>query len=443
MKKSEKLLTILGDVDEKFVPEIDIRKKKNSKLPWLTVSGGICAAAIIGFLVIHTLESRPPVADSPSNSSASTSTPSDTATPPAREELTFGEILENYRIFPEYSLEAASDNLTAIPSRILTEGMGFEGYLAYDISQLDNANPWSPELELEALPVFKNLAFSDQYIPSYLTEEQMSKMVENAAFCLGVTIDSKETGYISGVLHSYTAICSGENLGVEEVLIDISGRGDISITFESGISLPEEYRFTRHTTGNEDALEILSYFAGQYQSLLQYEHPVSDTFADRAYSGTETRTFEVFESSDDVVENLLNYHFRRANFAPDGNGDLWIIRLSDPLCAAECIGSYPIITAETAQALLLEGEFITNVPTAYLENGTISADAIKKTELIYRCENIDAYYQPYYRFYVKLPSGGYADGSLADGLKEYGAFYVPAVSGEYLTDFTVWDGAFN
>lgn len=34
--------------------------------------------------------------------------------------------------------------------------MGFEGYMAFDISELVNANPWNETMELTALPVYQN-----------------------------------------------------------------------------------------------------------------------------------------------------------------------------------------------------------------------------------------------------------------------------------------------
>ena len=44
----------------------------------------------------------------------------------------------------------------------------------------------------------------------------------------------------------------------------------------------------------------------------------------------------------------------------------------------------------------------------------------------------------YNRFYLELPSM-----EEEDGLKTYGAFYVPAVRPEYLEGVPVWDGSFN
>ncbi len=35
-------------------------------------------------------------------------------------------------------------------------GMGFEGYMAFDIAELGGNNPWTEEAELSTLPVYKN-----------------------------------------------------------------------------------------------------------------------------------------------------------------------------------------------------------------------------------------------------------------------------------------------
>lgn len=44
---------------------------------------------------------------------------------------------------------------------------------------------------------------------------------------------------------------------------------------------------------------------------------------------------------------------------------------------------------------------------------------------------------PYYRFYVELPE------EESDGMKTYGAYYVPAVEEKYISNMPLWDGSFN
>jgi len=101
------------------------------------------------------------------------------------------------------------------------------------------------------------------------------------------------------------------------------------------------------------------------------------------------------------------------------------------LDAAEKIGDYPIITAQEAQNLLLKGSYLTTVPSEYLTGGKITEEAIVKTELIYRTNQHEQTFMPYYRFYVEL--GELHPDHWPEGLINYGAYYVPAVEGEYLS----------
>lgn len=97
------------------------------------------------------------------------------------------------------------------------------------------------------------------------------------------------------------------------------------------------------------------------------------------------------------------------------------------------VGEYPIITAEEAKEFLRKGNYITTAP--YEMPGE---EFIGKVELVYRAGERERYYMPYYRFYVELP-----EAAMDDGLKAYGAYYVPAVESAYLSDMPVWDGSFN
>jgi hypothetical protein len=45
---------------------------------------------------------------------------------------------------------------------------------------------------------------------------------------------------------------------------------------------------------------------------------------------------------------------------------------------------------------------------------------------------------PYYKFLVELPAM-----QRDNGLKTFGAFYVPAVKGEFLENMPLWDGGFS
>ena len=51
MKNKEILLDVMGDTDERLVPELTAKKKKSGILGW-TALGGVCAAAVIACVAI-------------------------------------------------------------------------------------------------------------------------------------------------------------------------------------------------------------------------------------------------------------------------------------------------------------------------------------------------------------------------------------------------------
>ena len=155
------------------------------------------------------------------------------------------------------------------------------------------------------------------------------------------------------------------------------------------------------------------------------------SFADRSYSGDESRSYYIYNRSDDVVQDILNYNLSYSSFSPDDNGDLMCIWLNNPLCASENVGDYPIITEQDATKLLLTGNYYSSVPKEYIRNGAINSGDIAKTELVYR-DAKDEYYQPYYKYYIELDTTAF---NVSDGLKNYGIFYVPAISSDHLDDF--------
>ena len=68
---------------------------------------------------------------------------------------------------------------------------------------------------------------------------------------------------------------------------------------------------------------------------------------------------------------------------------------------------------------------------------------ISKVELVYRSGLREETFLPYYRFYVELQD---ADGwkmTQSNGLKTYGAFYVPAIQDDYISNLSTYNGSFN
>lgn len=405
MKNKDILLEAIGDTDEKLIPDLTAKKKKRSILKW-TALGGVCAAAVLCAVMLPK----------------------------------FGQdhkIISPYETLPHTSDESTKSGKDKISSNVSFGEMGFEGLMAYDISELDTPNPWTPDAELTSMPVYRNLAYNDMRIAVYLSEEQMKEIAENTASLLKTKISDTKVTYVGDLVkveryddildgvYSVEAECSNDST------ITVYGDGEIRITFDKN-HLPANLSFTYNETTPEQAKKTLKYLAKKYANLLGFDAPECFSYADRTYSGDENRSYFVFNKSQDIVQSILNYNLSYAGFAPDDNGDLMCIWLNNPYCSSEYMGDYPIITETDAKNALLSGSYYSSVPTDYIRGGKISESDIAKTELVYQNYNAE-YYQPYYKFYVDLDTSAF---NMAENLKNYGIFYVPAVAADYLEDFS-------
>ena len=468
MKNNEKLLNIIGDMDEQLIPELT-HKKKSKRPAIFAVGGGVCAAALIGAIVLHGIN-KPDIPTSTGDGTSeitssiqdnteppkSTATSSSSTTPPDKPDVSeesslpiisdeeYAKILEEHRIYPEYKFPTKTDDdLPRITTEFQQGGMGYGAIWVYDISEYDTPNPWSETSQLSALPVFKNLSYTGLGgISIYLTEEQMLTMAENVASSLGMTVESTEIEKLSDIMrvpppeyadmvhlvYRVVAECS-------EVTINIYGDGEITVEFKEPVRLPGNYSFTHHDTSDEQGELTIAYIAERLRGLLQYDEPISYTNNDRDIYQRQGRRYYVYDSSDDIIQDILNYNLKFAWISPNDDGEFWHIRMCDVLTCSEYLGDYPIITEEEARELLLNGNCI---PAVSSEN--IEEKDIVKVELIYRT---DEYIQPYYRYYVDTTDSSLLDAERRGDMKEYCLYHVPAVSSEFLEELTVWDGVFN
>lgn len=326
-------------------------------------------------------------------------------------------------------------------------GMGFEGYLYHDISELDNRNPWSEDMGLTALPVYRNGSYdpTGAGIAIGLSEAEMWERLKRTASALGLEVLSTEVmndeSAIIGLEAPHTGptrICA-HTTGGGEIEVYADGRIDYWLSGES-LALPDEYGFTWHDTTDEEAERVLAYLAETYRELLGFAEPEAASYGDYNIYGSFHRDYYVYDASGDDVKDILNYHFRPVEFVPnEEGGSLWLIRIRDHLLCAEKMGDYPIVTAAEAAERLLAGHYATSVPCAFP-----GEEYIGKVELTYRTGRLDELFLPYYRFYVLLPeeAGGSATAA-QNGLKTYGAYYVPAIADEYVTNMPTYDGHFN
>lgn len=340
--------------------------------------------------------------------------------------------------------DSTGSGLITIPD-LNIGGMGFEGYMYYDISELNTGNPWSESMNITSLPVYKNGAYdvSGAGVPQGLSETEMVERLNFAVSALGLEVLSQEviangTWYIKDGEKVKddrpTRIEAETNNGMISVLAD----GSVSYFLpDDGLALPDELNFTLSKTTDEEAEDALSYLIEVYGELLNFEEPATVCSGSYNIYGEFNRTYNVYDVAGDDVEDILNYNFRFARFVPNNEGKLYIVGMSDDLLSAEKLGDYPIITAEEAAKRLNAGDYQTSVPAEFP-----GEEFIGKVELMYRSGPLEEVLLPYYRFYVQLPDEANSQATEKE-LKTYGAYYVPAITDEYIANMPTYDGRFN
>lgn len=331
-----------------------------------------------------------------------------------------------------------------------SEAMGFEGYMAYDISEIVSANPWSAEATIATLPVYKNpIAYNEQMIASGADFNKMRELLLEVADRLGLdtnalTItddvpDEATRQRITEKLQSAGDTVPDGYFDPTKLMIETEGLEievdqvmTVKISFDPAISLPSEYNFTHHSS-YEDISNVAEFLKTEYKDLIGLDDPQINIYGgDYNIYSEQGYSIEFFDANGNNIEQIINYNFNRVAFYCDDEGRLFLARIYQP-DLSEVVGDYPIITLEGASELLSNGNYITTVP--YEMPGM---EYVKRVELVYRTGEHEEYYMPYYRFYVELPEME-RDGEM----KTYGAYYVPAVSGEYISNMPTWDGSFN
>lgn len=361
------------------------------------------------------------------------------------------------RIFPQRASDTEQTvQKEKLPMLSITEntsdGMGFEGYWAYDISELVNNNPWNEAAQLSALPVYRNqLTYKGSFVVSGADFGKMRELLLDIAGRFGLDADSltiKDNAPDEEEKQSITEKLDGDVPDGYFNPTELTGRTEgieitvdqammATVSFEPAIALPSQYHFTTSASYKETA-SVANYLMEKYKDFIHMKKPQIN-ISDGAYSMLEDGTgfkqeyqIAFYDADKSIAEEIINYNFRQIEFCCDENGKLYLASIGQTDLSQK-IGDYPVISAEDAKKLLLKGNYITTVPYK-LHDETF----IAKAELIYRTGAREEYFMPYYRFYVELP-----EEEREDGLKTYGTYYVPAVKEDYITNMPLWDGNFN
>ena len=407
--KAEDISEALNEINEEYIESAnEIRKPKAKKSNWVKWVSAAAAIAIICFAGAKIFYVNDPIVYAPE---------------PDEGETEYGGFSLPLLVYE--AVDAVS--------------YGFEGYMAYDVSELENGNPWNENMVFETLPVFRNNSFNEIGI-AYpgIGEEKMIKKLESFAKALDFELENitktlvsdfaAGTGFPSDAIYSISA-----NFGSHTV--EIESNGNITVMFNGfeGEELPDGYNFTHTNTTEGEAFKTIAYLYENYGKIIGIENATFITSGDYSYEGEFIRNYSIYDFSGDELNDMLNFAFNKVQLAPNDEGKLMLIRISDHLSLAEKIGDYPVISVEEATDMLLDGGYITTVPYEITGKKYIS-----KIELIYRGSISENIWMPYYRFLVEIP-----ELEQENGLKNFGAYYVPAIEMEYITGLPLWNGSFN
>ncbi len=442
-------------VDEKYIEQADKPVKKSSGriLFRLCAMAACCALALtLGIRALLQNDTLPVQPESPappaSGSAPGSSLPPAPPQPPKE--------LPSY---PELLALPAADSPTPAPfewPELAFGAMGYEGYWLKDISELQTGNPWKPEMNFGTLPVYRNAVLYDrEQLAQNVDFDVMEELLLAVASRMGLDAETIEIRDNAATEEQKQEIrAKHKECGLDPpdeasfaptyvyceaqgVRIEVRTDHDVRIQFETPRSYPKD------VLSAAPGLELLekksAYLMAQYADLLCMEQP-SPAVHTEDYNSTSDQnyTMNFYDAAGSGLEKILRYNFYPARFCDDDNGELFLIWLDFP-DLTNLLGDYPAITPQQAQQELLAGRYVTSVPY-----DGFTAEEVAAVELVYRAESYDPVYVPYYKFYVDItdqPEHYTADSM--KGMREYGAYYVPAIAPEYLACAPLWDGHIN
>lgn len=311
---------------------------------------------------------------------------------------------------------------------LFTDGQGSFLLRMRDFSEYSFGSPWSADAELAALPVFANPV---EYAPveqnrAALSWDEPAMRGRLLGLAASLGMDAGEDDIVcdldaDGALRSLSLFGGGVSI---EVLRDLSAR----VNFDTPLELPVELGYDSPRASYEAAGE---YFAEHYAALFGIENPRwAVTGGDYNYDNeTQNYSLRVYEAGENAAESLVNCYFGGVTLLPGEDGRLRSLRLGP---APASLGNYPLISLEEAAELVLNGGELPGTLN------TLRAEDISGVALVYHVGMYDEYYMPYYCFaFAERESGE----TLPEGFTGYVLYYVPAVSGEYLSPS--WDGGGN
>lgn len=327
----------------------------------------------------------------------------------------FAVIISAVAIFEKNINHDTFIDLPTISIDDTTVGMGMEAYIAYEISDLVNANPWSEISNIEYLPVFKNQVLIDE---NYKIQENNTETMENLLLEFAKRLEMEDVTMKILPYNETSRYIYDENY---EVKIDQALT--VIITFLNPIEINScissfNGNFEEKTQAGESFIEEFS----EIFEILGVKSPVLNVNGGNfTFTGEQIFNTAFFEGSENLTQSILNYNFKFVQILENVDSDLQEIAIIQT-DLSEKIADYPIISIDEAKEYLKNGNYVTSVPYEFSDISNIES-----VELIYKNSVYNEYFIPYYKFLMYLP-----EEKLENGLKSFGAYYVPAIDEKYI-----------
>lgn len=434
---AQTLFRAIGEVDEAMLQDAVVAAARPVKRrPPVRFGAGLATAACAVLLAAAVLGTAMPRGGLASGGTQQAKDSLQSSGAPAAQEESAGAgagAAPESGALPGFSLEEAGG-----------AGLGMEAVMVQSESELlPTAWPVSSGETPASLPVYENARPADVTGARTYTEEELCTLARQTAQALGLAVESVEVSPTeeqrqatlerfeeAGLLPSEedTPEAAAEkqaqleyNLAPSWATAVCTNGAVITASRGGGVRIELSGGFDAALDGGDMQAyaAAVQQLADEYGTALGMQAPQAAVQADYTVEGNVHLTNFVWDAAASPAQQLLFASCGRLSFSAGESGAI----LYEQPQPGRALGEYPLVSESEARAMLLQGQCLTSVPYAVESEADIAA-----VELCYR-EGSEVY-APWYRFWVKLPEE--AQQNCAPGCTVYGAYYVPAVRGEYI-----------
>lgn len=334
---------------------------------------------------------------------------------------------------PEFSLKEANG-----------AGFGMEAVMVREESELvPTAWPVSSGETPASLPVYENARPADATGARAYTQEELSAIAQQTAAALGFEVERVELSPTEAQRQATMERFEAAGLlpseeDAPEVAAEKQAQLDYNLAPDSAaavctngavvtasrtgsvrVQLPQSFDAALDGSGAQAYAAAVQRLADEYGAAFGMQAPQAAVQADYTVEGNVHLTNFVWDAAASPAQQLLFASCGRLSFSAGESGAI----LYEQPQPGRALGEYALLSESEARAMLLQGQCLAGAPYAVQSEADIAA-----VQLCYR-EGSEVY-APWYRFWVKLPEE--AQQNCAPGCTAYGAYYVPAVCGEYI-----------